>query len=186
MKEGRNIDERQGCSNSTLQAILWDDYKENKQTVCMKIGQAILIIIVASILYFFFTRSGDRVPAPIDMPEGKPLKEGDRVFVHGGYSMRPEWLNGRIGYEGTLERFIPGQNNTLSAVIRTDEQVITKEGAGHILIMSLRYEGASWQSGAVAHIELCDFEPDSTHWQDRRKGAWVEAAASIRHLEVAS
>ena len=117
------------------------------------------------------------------MDEGKPLKEGDRVFVHGGYSMRPDWLNGRTGYEGTLERFIPGQNDTPAAVIRTDEPVATKNESGHILVMSLRYAGASWQSGAISHIELCDFEPDTARWKDRRKGAWVEAAASIQLLE---
>jgi len=115
------------------------------------------------------------------MHEGTLLEKGDRVFVYGGYDNKPEWLSGRAGYSGTIERFIPGQNDTPAAVIRTDDPVTANGVTGNILVMQLRWVGATWRSGAVAHIELCDFEPKSVRWEDRRQGEWVESHARIRH-----
>jgi hypothetical protein len=114
---------------------------------------------------------------------GAPLEEGDRVFVSGGYGMGPSWLGDRNGYAGTLERFIPGQNEERAAVVRTDDPVSAKGITGNILVMELRWVGATWHSGAVAHIELCDFEPEAKRWQERRQGEWVESHASIQRLE---
>jgi len=54
---------------------------------------------------------------------GAPLEEGDRVFVSGGYDMEPSWLGGWDGFSGTIERFIPGQNQEPAAVVRTDDPV---------------------------------------------------------------
>ena len=112
-----------------------------------------------------------------------PLQEADRVFVSGGYDMDPKWLGGGDGFPGTIERFIPGQNQERAAVIRTDSPVSANGVTGDIIVMELRWVGATWHSGAVAHIELCDFEPESKPWQERRQGEWVESHASIRHLE---
>lgn len=148
----------------------------------MKFVQLLLVALLVGILFSIFMkarRSNTGVPAE----EGEPLKRGDRVFVEGGYSMRPEWLDGKDGYAGTLERFIPGQNQKPDAVIRLDETITAEGISGDMLVMSLRYTDAAWRSGAIAHIELCDFEPDSARWQDRRQGKWIEAAASVRLLE---
>ena len=123
--------------------------------------------------------------SPTEVPmdaEGEPLEVGDRVMVSGGYDMNPGWLGGREGFSGTIERFIPGQNEKLAAVIRTDNPVTANGVTGDTLVMELRWVGASWRSGAVAHIELCDFEPEEKSWQDRRQGEWIESHATIRHL----
>jgi hypothetical protein len=97
--------------------------------------------------------------------------------------MEPSWLGGRDGFSGTIEQFIPGRNQQPAAVVRTDEPVSANGVTGSILVMELRWVGATWDSGAVAHIELCDFEPEPKRWQERRQGEWVESHASIRHLE---
>jgi hypothetical protein len=117
------------------------------------------------------------------VPEGPPLREGDRVFVSGSYYPKPKWLAGGAGYSGTLERFIPGQNEPPAAVVRTDTPVTGNKLTGDVLVMQLRYRGASWHSGAVCSIELCDFDPEPKRWQDRRQGEWVESHASLRHLD---
>lgn len=114
---------------------------------------------------------------------GAALEVGDRVLVSGGYEANPGWLGGRDGLPGTIERFIPGQGRVPAAVVRTDDPVAAGGVTGSILVMELRWVDATWHSGAVAHIELCDFQPEARPWQERRQGAWVESHATIRHLE---
>ena len=75
------------------------------------------------------------------------------------------------------------EGEPLEAVVRIDAPVEANGVSGDILVMELRWVGATWKSGAVAHIELCDFEPEEKPWQDRRRGEWVESHATIRHLE---
>jgi len=115
--------------------------------------------------------------------DGEPVEVGDRVFVSGGYDMNPRWLGGREGYSGTIDRFIPGQDQKLAAVIRIDDPITANGVTGDRLVMELRWVGASWRSGAIAHIELCDFEPEEKFWRDRRQGEWIESHATIRHLD---
>jgi hypothetical protein len=110
------------------------------------------------------------------------LVAGDRVFVYGGYDQAPKWLGGGMGYSGTIERFIPGQNAELAAVVRTDDAVAAEGVSGSLLVLELRYVGAKWLSGANVHVELCDFEPDAVRWQERRQGKWVESHAAVRRL----
>jgi hypothetical protein len=149
-------------------------------------GLAILLaaITVALVLVLFRTR--EEVAGGSSPPEGVPLERGDRVFVTGGYDRDPEWLEGGAGHTGTLERFIPGQDDRIAAVVRTDGPVTDNGITGQILVMELRLTGASWVTGAVAHIELCDFEPEATQWQDRRRGEWIESHASIRQVDNAA
>lgn len=97
--------------------------------------------------------------------------------------MEPSWLSGGPGYAGTIEHFIPGQNEKPAAVIRTDDRIEANGVTSDLIVMELRIVGSTWQSGAVGHIELCDFEPEPVRWQDRRQGEWIESHASIRHLE---
>jgi hypothetical protein len=115
---------------------------------------------------------------------GPNLKEGDEVVVSGGYDPSPEWLNGESGYSGELIRFIPGQNEQPAAVIHTHNPVEVQGVRGRYLVLELRYTGASWQSGQVVHIELCDFEPPAIRWQERRQGAWVESHATIEVISA--
>lgn len=117
------------------------------------------------------------------MVEGRPLERGDPVFVTGGYFREPEWLDGRRGFGGTLERFIPGQSGNKAAVVRTDNVVSANGVNGKVLVLELRYVDATWESGAIVHVELCDFEPESMPWGERRQGAWAEAAATVWHQE---
>ena len=79
------------------------------------------------------------------------LKAGDRLFLTGGYDHEPKWLQGSKGFAGTLERFIPGQNDQPAAVVRTDAMVSDGEASGKILVLELRYIGAEWASSAIVH-----------------------------------
>ncbi len=147
----------------------------------MKSWQQLIVAIFAGVIIYIFFGPKNSIPHN-PARQGTPLQKGDRVFVFGGYFMTPAWLDGKEGYAGTVERFIPGQNEIPAAVIRTDEKVIAEGISGDVLVLSLRYADVLWQFGAIVHVELCDFEPDSTRWQDRRQGKWVEGAASIRLL----
>jgi hypothetical protein len=113
---------------------------------------------------------------------GVPLSPGQRVWITGGYDPEPAWLAGGKGHRGTIERFIPG-NAQPSLVVRTDEGVSANDTTGDTLVLQLRYTGASWTSGAVVHVELCDFEPASEAWEDRRQGAWIESHAVVRVVD---
>lgn len=148
---------------------------------------AVLLAILVAVVVLFVVMSHNRRRAIKALvrpePEGPALGEGDRVFVTGGYDPEPAWLAGGEGYAGTLERFIPGQNDEPAAVVRTDTPVTAEGTTGELLVMQLRWVGATWHSGAVAHVELCDFEPEAKPWGERRQGAWVESHATVRLLE---
>ncbi len=108
------------------------------------------------------------------------MRIGDRVFLTGGYEMKPEWLSGGAGYHGTIEKFIPGQNDTRAAVVRFEQPVVTGGLSANYAVLELRYEGVTWSGPQeTVHVELCDFVPDDIPWQDRRQGAWVESHATV-------
>jgi hypothetical protein len=111
------------------------------------------------------------------------LRPGDRLRLFGGYDPMPEWLTGRDALDGTIVRFIPGQEaSRAAAVVRLDEEVTVGEVAGSIVVLELRYADAMWTPEGIAHVELCDFEPEPTASGDRRRGRWVESHASYRRL----
>lgn len=144
---------------------------------------AILVAVVVVVLVMAFnTWRAKRAAPAVPAPEGSLLREGDRVFVSGSYYPEPTWLAGGAGYSGTLERFIPGQSESPAAVVRTDTPVTGNKLTGDVLVMQLRYRRATWHSGAVCNIELCNFEPEPKPWHERRHGEWVESHAGIRHL----
>lgn len=94
--------------------------------------------------------------------------------------MEPEWLSGGAGYHGQIEKFISGQKDAMAAVVRFDQPVVTDGLIADYAVLELRYEGATWSgSRETVHVELCDFVPDDTRWQDRRQGRWVESHATI-------
>jgi hypothetical protein len=107
------------------------------------------------------------------------LRPGRRVRVSGGYDMDPAWLGGADGCVGTVERFIPGQNDTPAVVVRLDHAISARQTTGQVLVLELRHERASWQDGVTVHVELCSFDPEDARWQDRRRGEWIESHATI-------
>jgi hypothetical protein len=114
--------------------------------------------------------------------ETNRLQTGDRLQLSGGYDFEPAWLSGRASVEGTVAEFIPGQNETPAAVLKLYEPITTEGVTGDVLVLELRYVGATWEGTGTVHIELCDFAPGPKRWQDRRHGKWVESHASYQRL----
>jgi hypothetical protein len=110
------------------------------------------------------------------------LQAGDRVRLSGGYDMDPAWLSGRRSIHGTVVRFIPGQNATTAALIKLDAPIVVSEVKGDMVVLQLRYAGASWGTNETVHVELCDFTPEPVRWQARRKGEWVESHATYERI----
>lgn len=110
------------------------------------------------------------------------LKIGDRIRLTDGYEMNPKWLSGQDCYSGTIATFIPGQNQNL-AVVRKLEQTITFDNIiGDILILELRYVGATWTNTGTVHVELCNFMPEPVAWKYRKQGKWVESHATYTKM----
>ena len=114
------------------------------------------------------------------------LRVGDRIDLTGGYEFEPAWLGGRDSITGQIASFIPGQNELAAAVVILDEVIIVDGVCGRIVVLEQRYNGATWIDEGVVHVELCDFQPEPTRWQDRRQGKWVESHASYKRASVAS
>jgi len=93
---------------------------------------------------------------------------GQRLELWGGYDYAPKWLGGKDFLVGTVERFIPGQNKEAAMLVRLDSAISVDGVTGNIVVLELRY------------VELCDFEPESESWKERRQGAWVESHASFK------
>lgn len=110
------------------------------------------------------------------------IKVGDKIELWGGYDQEPRWLSGKNHCVGEVERFIPGQNKEKAMVVRLDAPITVDNITGNIVVLELRYVGAKWIGEGVAHVELCDFEPEEKTWKNRRQGAWVESHASFKIL----
>jgi hypothetical protein len=106
------------------------------------------------------------------------LEPGDRLALTGGYDFEPQWLNNQSELLAIFRQFVPGQNLPPAALVELDQPITCEGITGRILILELRYVGATWQTSNIVHLELCDFEPEVKPWKDRRKGKWVEAAAT--------
>ena len=59
---------------------------------------------------------------------------------------------------------------------------LKKNISGKIIVLELRYAGASWTKNEVVHVELCNFMPEDKPWKDRAQGVWVESHASYAIL----
>jgi hypothetical protein len=104
------------------------------------------------------------------------LKVGDRLKLSGGYEDL-RWLGGRGFTFGTVTALIPGQNDQPAVVARLDEPLEVAGLRARIVVLELRYVDAEWGPSETVHVELCDFEPESKRWQDRRQGKWAESHA---------
>ncbi len=108
------------------------------------------------------------------------MKPGDRVFLSGGYDMEPEWLCGRRGHRGVIERLLPGRNENSAVLVRLDEPIQVQGVLGQYIVMKLRYVGATWDADqATASVELCGMVPDANARKERRQGKLVESHATI-------
>jgi hypothetical protein len=115
----------------------------------------------------------------------KPIQVGDKVELYGGNEYDPIYLKNppASARSGTVIQFIKGQNEEPAAVVKLDQTITGDSIKGDIAILELRHVGQTWQEPTPVHIELCDFIPENETWKDRRKGEWVEAAASVRLTE---
>jgi hypothetical protein len=112
---------------------------------------------------------------------GRALRVGDRICVFGGYDANPPWLHGGVGFRGTVERFIPdGEGDEQpAAVVRLDEDPTVDSVGGQVVVLHLAWRGTDWATQRPrVHVELCDFDPPSLGWQQRRHGAMVESHAT--------
>lgn len=121
---------------------------------------------------------------PLDL--GRPLTIGQRVRIFGGYDMNPAWLKeDPDGYEGVVTEFIPGRKELPAAVIDLDIPLRAGGIDGSIVVLEQASEGVAWgQTSPRIHVELCDFQPAPTRWQDRRRGAWIESHATFEVVAV--
>jgi hypothetical protein len=112
----------------------------------------------------------------------KQIGVGTKLKLWGGYDMEPRWLMGRDCHTGAVERLIPGQNEAPALVVRLDSPITVDGVTGELIVLELRYVGAKWVGEGVAHVELCDFEPEEKTWSERHQGAWVESHASFKPI----
>ena len=82
----------------------------------------------------------------------------------------------------TITRFIHGQNESPAVVARLDAPISMDQITGQIVVLELRYKGAGWDHANTVHIELCDFEPESKAWKDRKQGKWIESHATCEKV----
>jgi len=110
------------------------------------------------------------------------LQTGERVRLSGGYNFEPEWLSGKPCVDGSIVEFIPGQNESPAVVVKLDKPIRSEGLTGDLLVLELRYVGATWEPRGTVHVELCDFSPEPRAWKERRKGKWVESHATYQRL----
>jgi hypothetical protein len=112
--------------------------------------------------------------------EKQRLEVGHRVYLSGGYNMKPAWLGDSDGYSGEVIAFIPGKNEKSAAVVNLDSPIQVEKVRGNIVVLELRFAGEEWSESEVVNVELCDFMPEAKRWQDRRQGLWVESHADYK------
>jgi hypothetical protein len=115
----------------------------------------------------------------------KPLQVGDKVELSGGYDYNPIYLKSPPASKrsGTVIQFIKGQNEAPAAIVKLDQKISGENIAADIVVLELRHTGQTWQEPTPVHIELCDFMPEDKAWEDRKKGEWVEAAATVKLVQ---
>ncbi len=114
------------------------------------------------------------------------IAPGERIRLSGGYEFELRWLCGETHYNGTVHGFIPGQNVMPACVVLLDKPISFDGVNGAILVLELRYAGASWRESGIVHVELCEEFPEAKRWQDRRQGKWVESHAAYARLSQTS
>jgi hypothetical protein len=108
------------------------------------------------------------------------LRAGHRVCVWGGYDPAPEWLAGGVGYLGGFVEFVRGGRGGRAAVVQLDRPITVGGTTGQLIVLELRYPGATWRSGETVGVELCDTGP--TEGTERRRVA-IESHATVEILD---
>ena len=111
----------------------------------------------------------------------RPLQVGDKIELSGGYNYDPLYLKNPPASKrnGTVIKFIKGQNEEPAAVVKLDQKISGEKITGDIVVLELRYVGQTWNESTPVHIELCDFIPEEITWKDRKQGEWIEAVATM-------
>ncbi|RXK86883.1 hypothetical protein [Filimonas effusa] len=130
------------------------------------------------------THKTSPLPQNVKTKLKQPLQVGDKIELSGGYNSDPLFLKNPPASKrcGTIIKFIKGQSESLAAVVKLDQKFSGEKVTGDIVILELRYTAQTWQEPTPVHIELCDFMPDDNTWRNRKKGEWIEAAASVTIL----
>ena len=149
----------------------------------MRIALIVIVALGMAVTLVSTARYWRQMRTTVPEPEGPSLQPGDRVFVSGGYEPRPAWLGDGEGYPGTLERFASRQDGSSAVVVRIDIPITAGGVTGEVLLMKLRYVDATWSSGALAHVELCDGDPEAAGAGSSPRCAWVESHASLVLLD---
>ena len=96
------------------------------------------------------------------------LSIGTRLHLSGGYDFEPRWLTHGDHHLGTVIAFIPGQNAQPAAVVKLGAPITVEGTTGDIVVLELRYVGATWKETETVHVELCEFNPEPKAWLHRR------------------
>jgi hypothetical protein len=93
----------------------------------------------------------------------RAVKLGDRIKIAGGYDT--DSLLRRVGeLRGTVVSFVHGYEPRIyAAVVRLDSPIAADGITGDVLLMELRYTGASWDGGPpgsqTVGLDLCSQIP---------------------------
>ena len=145
-----------------------------------------VVALIALVLFIRFKKKKNIGYAHIDndsiAPFGlshKGIAIGDRLVIFAGYDYKPKYLGEHDYYIGKIIKFIPGQIGRISApVLRMDNSIQYDSLIGQYFVLETRYVGQDWKGYGPIHIELCNFEPEESNYDQRKKGLWIEAAAS--------
>ena len=112
----------------------------------------------------------------------RPLQVGDKIELSGGYDYDPIYLKNPPASKrnGTVIKFIKGQNAEPAAVVKLDQSISGQKITGDVVVLELRQVGQTWEEPTPVQIELCDFMPEDKAWKDRKQGEWVEGAAMVK------
>ena len=83
------------------------------------------------------------------------------------------------GYDHALHS---GQHDAPAAVAHLDAPISIDQMTSQVVVLELRYKGASCVCSNTVHIGLCDFEPEAKTWKDRRQRKWIESHATYEKL----
>ena len=115
---------------------------------------------------------------------GEAPNPGEKIHLAGGYFHEPDYLReSPEGYTATVVKYIPGQNNTDALVAKLDQPLSGNGSIGSYVTLKNRYTNAKWCGEGIVQVELCNFEPEDTAWEQRRKGVWIESAATYKVVD---
>ena len=115
---------------------------------------------------------------------GDEMKPGDRIWLFGGWERNPAWRKGSDNLLAIVEEIVVADDGGQGRLLTRLSQPLTVNGVtGELLLLSLRYRGASWSDAGICQIILCAERPGSGKWwEDKTRFAWVESHAGFQKL----